>query len=107
MTPSAYQKKFLRPYVLSYAAAGAALKHLHHKLEVIDVVEILRHPAFERIIEYQIVKCSDVWVLLGKAVLEPDECMNHISDLKKEANFEVALSLDKAKLMIWRDLHCT
>ena len=100
-----FRKKYsLRARALLYAPVADVYPDLY-EMNNGHVVEINEHPSFERIISYEIIKYNKIWVLLGKAVCTLFESTAP-NEYNKEVNFEIAMSLDKYQLLIWKYLHC-
>lgn len=100
MNVDAYYQTYLRPGIFSMAQSINKLKHLQEELKEKRCVECwLRHPSFDKVQSYKIVKCGKIWVLLGKVLC-------NFIDGQKIENFELAFGMTKNELLIWKDLHC-
>lgn len=95
MDVDTYCKKYFYDGVFSMAQSINKLKHLQKELKEKRCVEMcLKHPSFDKIKSYEIVKCGKIWVLLG------------FIDDQKLVNCELAFGITKNELLIWKDLHC-
>ena len=94
MTPKEYKSKIKLPtQAFSWAIVCAVAKHLLIELSEERVVELDTHSCGsieDKVSSSEIVKCGDVWVLLGAV---------------DGGHVEIALGTSREELTMWRDIH--
>lgn len=94
MTPKEYKSEIKLPtQTFSWAVVCDGAKHLLIELSEERVVELDTHSCGsieDKVSSSEIVKCGDVWVLLGAV---------------DGGHVEIALGASREELTMWRDIH--